>query len=696
MGGGNQTGIEKKRKDNEWKNENAKESLQSSTPFTSSSLPHNSELISQIFHFMHNTKCLPPPSTTVSLLDSNSPYKSSSSFFGHHIIPSLHHHVVQASDPLSKSQSSSSLIVESSPLILPSSYKNLDANDRSTLDLLWYIPDLQIDVTFPKDGQVFNRARGQYILDNNLIISLSVNLTPFFLPPVTDFSSTNYNKALIDWDTFLNESGGGQILYVCLSFVTSEELLASSQSKNQNTSPSDEEVTCSPISSLTQSQLSLPPLKSLIPERWHTLKVFISFKDQKGLGWEDRLLHYRLGGCQYRDFLVRFYVTDKEDAEECESGCFNRKKNELVHRKEEVPSAIKATPLSETNQQHVHFVTAASGDYVDRLANLIGSIQYWHSLHASSGPSITFSIHVYNIGIPQVFLKMIKSWTGVILHDIDWDKNSLPEHFKKPALVAYKAWCILDVWRIVHAQQSSKMLHSKNPTIVLWIDANTEVRRPLTPVLDIIRSKGYFFTISGHLFPTWRTVRSKTMNFLGCKIKTETSSSSALFNECTSAIMGFLLPPNLSPFADQTQDYPPHLLLLIKMDACAKNLSECHYPTGSDFSNQKRDQSGMNAAICSINNSILQSSSLSDDSSGENELLSCHSDEIYWAYSSQDTLTTTIDPTHMNDIVFYSRRGVGTQGYIQYLQPEAPRIVNNDEGGRKKEIDVHGGLNDYH
>ena len=231
---------------------------------------------------------------------------------------------------------------------------------------------------------------------------------------------------------------------------------------------------------------------------------------------------------------------------------------------------------------------------------------------------------------------------NVQVHDVPFDE--LPKHFQHIPLVAYKPWIVLDVLSSV----------SKGST-VLWLDSNTEVRRPLDDVWGFVEEDGYFFTVAGHKFPTFRTVRSRTMEIVGCE-------GGELVAERTSAIMGFRV--------DDLKVENVGVTVLEKMHACALDIA-CHYPPGSTFSNQKRDQSGLNAVLCHLRETVGVD-------------LKCHEDGVYWAYASQLGLRVTEDETMFNDVVFMSRRGVPPMKYIRHIKPEPPEVVFTGEN-----VDTH-------
>ena len=81
---------------------------------------------------------------------------------------------------------------------------------------------------------------------------------------------------------------------------------------------------------------------------------------------------------------------------------------------------------------------------------------------------------------------------------------------------------------------------------LLWLDANTEVRQPLSYIFSSISEDGHFFTLAGHKFPTFRTVRPQTIEFLNAQ-------EDILVDEVTSAIMGFVAKSGESVRGDEAK-----------------------------------------------------------------------------------------------------------------------------------------------
>mmetsp|Transcript_23763 Transcript_23763/g.49519 ORF Transcript_23763/g.49519 Transcript_23763/m.49519 type:complete len:342 (+) Transcript_23763:64-1089(+) len=294
--------------------------------------------------------------------------------------------------------------------------------------------------------------------------------------------------------------------------------------------------------------------------------------------------------------------------------------------------------LPEGIQRHSKIVvTAANEIYLDRLANLIGSLHFWEP---------PYLIVVYDIGLSPASKKLVASWHNVVVKKMEVAGNGLPDHFALPPLVAYKSWVIEDAMRNFGVEGG----------VIMWLDANTEVRRSLGKVEELVRKDGHFFTLAGHDFPTHRNVRVETMKFFN-------DDESFTTQEVTSAIMGFKVGGEVG------------IEVLRRMTKCALDLRGCHYPTGSTFRNQKRDQSGLNSILRTLG--------------GLGEKIVVHTDEIYWAYASQDRLKVTDDETDFNDIIFFSRRGEPPMNYVRRILPEPPQVQYVDSAK-----DVHDQLDE--
>lgn len=266
------------------------------------------------------------------------------------------------------------------------------------------------------------------------------------------------------------------------------------------------------------------------------------------------------------------------------------------------------TVLFEILQPRV-VVSAANQPYFNRLSNLVGSLQYWE-------PGL--AIRVYDLGLAAHQRHAVATtWTDVTVHSLD---DSLPSHVRdEPALVGWKAFVILDT-----------LSATKNRTHVLWLDANYEVRRPLVDIFDAISAKGYFLTVAGHRFPTGKTTRQATLDYLGCD-----NASFAEFAECTSAVIG-VKPESLF-----------HSSVLPAVNACSMR-RDCLYPADAiENTNQRRDQSALNAALCG-------------GGGGGNfppTVFKCDPDRRFWMWHGQKSFLPTEDPYRFNEMVLFSRRG---------------------------------------
>lgn len=242
-------------------------------------------------------------------------------------------------------------------------------------------------------------------------------------------------------------------------------------------------------------------------------------------------------------------------------------------------------------------VSAANAPYFARLANLVGSAHHWE-------PGLPISI--YDLGLEAPQAAVARTWADTTLFNLD---DTLPAHVRfEPRLVGWKPWVLLDA------------LASADGA-VLWLDANTEIRRPLDDIFAAIEHQGYFLSVAGHRFPTDKTTRPKTLDFFGCR------APHASRPECTSAFVG--VQPNSTFHA-----------LLPALHACALD-RDCLYPPDAIANlNQRRDQSALNAALCVANATFV-----------------CDPDRRFWMWHGQRAFLPTEDPRDANDLVFFSRRG---------------------------------------
>ena len=185
---------------------------------------------------------------------------------------------------------------------------------------------------------------------------------------------------------------------------------------------------------------------------------------------------------------------------------------------------------------------------------------------------------------------MILGWLLNNLHIQEWDRTSVfKTSYTDIPLVGWKFAVVLD----------ALTRHAK----VLWCDANAELRRPLTAIRHSLQQKGYFLTVAGHRFPTPKTVRPATLQHFDCR------AAFASKQECTSAYLGVVRGSELHA-------------LLPSLDKCASS-RECLYPSDAvGNTNQRRDQSVLNAALCHSD-------------------IKCDADRKFWMWAGQKVFTPT-------------------------------------------------------
>ena len=242
-------------------------------------------------------------------------------------------------------------------------------------------------------------------------------------------------------------------------------------------------------------------------------------------------------------------------------------------------------------------VSAADEKYYPRLANLVGSLGYWEP---------AMMVAIYDLGLATESRTKVAGWTNVLTIETPPD-----ELLRTVALVNWKFWVILDAVK-------------KAPRI-LWLDANFEIRRPLHDIRRALDERGYFLTVAGHRFPTEKTVRPATLDFFGCDATTASRS------ECTSAAVGVVRGSAL------------HRDILPAVHNCSQEPSCLYPPDARGNTNNRRDQSALNAALCASTTTSFF----------------CDPDRRFWMWVGQTTLLPTLDPSDTNDVVLFSRRGHG-------------------------------------
>lgn len=259
-------------------------------------------------------------------------------------------------------------------------------------------------------------------------------------------------------------------------------------------------------------------------------------------------------------------------------------------------------------------VTAADEAYVqnNRLENLIGSIHFWEP---------EMRIEIYDLGISVETRARIKDWKNVIVRSFPFEE--LPPHFRRlRETYAFKPWALHDV-----LQREDR---------VVWIDANMEIRRPLSELRMILTTKGHFFTIQRPRFPNARFHFPGAVAQLGCSAE---------------AYSRYQSPAGFQGYKKGSYAYENVLLPLVD---CALD-EKCIAPSGTSRSNHRQDQTAFNAILCRLN--------WTDVEIDIKWWLSSHIDD------QNEKLQPTVDPTDWNDLVVYTRRENPVKPYLRFLRP---------------------------
>lgn len=213
-----------------------------------------------------------------------------------------------------------------------------------------------------------------------------------------------------------------------------------------------------------------------------------------------------------------------------------------------------------------------------------------------------------------------------------------------------------------------------------------KVHYPLFDIWDLIKTNGYFFTTAGHLFPTPKTVRPETLHYFGLFYE-ETRRGDKLGEvkfasrvEFTSALMGY------------QRNSVAHLKILSRMNDCCLNAS-CIWPTSAIANtNQRRDQSVLNAALIwyediyrKMNTAHKSQGHVGVDREGvsnseEASELQCWRDKKWWGWAGQTTLIPPTQPGVFDseNIRVFSRRGHPPHIYTPFLQKKLSYIDDTD------------------
>ncbi|GLC56016.1 hypothetical protein PLESTB_001055600 [Pleodorina starrii] len=134
------------------------------------------------------------------------------------------------------------------------------------------------------------------------------------------------------------------------------------------------------------------------------------------------------------------------------------------HYVPDVPYVDPAAPYDVTN---LTVVTGCSASFMDRLENLVASLQYWAPYTR---------VVVYDLGFTSEQLGQIRCWRETELRRFPWER--FPAHLRDLRTYAFKALA----FRLALEELSEA---------VLWLDCGLELRGPLTPVAAALAAHGH-------------------------------------------------------------------------------------------------------------------------------------------------------------------------------------------------------------
>lgn len=261
-------------------------------------------------------------------------------------------------------------------------------------------------------------------------------------------------------------------------------------------------------------------------------------------------------------------------------------------------------------------VTAINDAYVNRLANLVGSVRVWE-------PSLR--VVVADLGLSMASRERIAEWPHVVeVMHVPFD--TLPEHLRDAkGTYSFKPWVInasLARWQRV-----------------LWLDANIELRRPLDELRARIDAVGHFFTTQRDTWPNPLRHSPVTVDALQCDAPAWSRP------QCWAGMQAW----ERGRWAHET--------LLPRWVECAMDRA-CIAPAGTNRSNHRHDQTALNAVMCS--------------QMGADTPPPCVDDVRYWMSSAREDATDpralqpTSDETDWNELFLYTRREDSQGPYARY------------------------------
>mmetsp|Transcript_17923 Transcript_17923/g.58874 ORF Transcript_17923/g.58874 Transcript_17923/m.58874 type:complete len:533 (-) Transcript_17923:233-1831(-) len=269
-------------------------------------------------------------------------------------------------------------------------------------------------------------------------------------------------------------------------------------------------------------------------------------------------------------------------------------------------------------------VSAASHEYFERLANLVGSIHVW----ASDIPIV-----VYDVGLTERQNQQLQGWRNVSVRKLDFSK--LPEHVRwtgwEESTYAFKPIVI------------RKALTDYQ--CILWLDSGIELRRDVSWAFDWMGERKALFLASGWPFPnSW--VHPQSLRSLNV---TEESSSFGVFAdekghaslEVWSGVVGF-----------NQADAKMMRLVVEPWYECALN-RECIAPLGSNKTNHRQDQTILSILFYKHRTSLSKPVVFTSTR--------------LRAFAPAHINLLTRDETAFNEILLFQRRGHQPWPYARHL-----------------------------
>jgi len=207
----------------------------------------------------------------------------------------------------------------------------------------------------------------------------------------------------------------------------------------------------------------------------------------------------------------------------------------------------------------MQILTAANKAYFGALLNLVGSAHFWAE---------NYTLTVYDLGLGERLCKEVQKWRNVTLVPL-FLQSGIPQHCSQIREYAWKPFVIEHALR-THQQ-------------VLWIDAGSDFRSPLSTIERLLQQNGYFL-VQGQDQDMTQMSHSNTYEYLGHdKIDFKDKQHYSA---------------NLQAYA---KDGPVFGKIVQAMQQAAGS-QKCIAPTGSNISNHRFDQTVLSilAYTCGI------------------------------------------------------------------------------------------------